>query len=371
MSLRITATTLLAFFSGALLSIGGGAMAVAQDWQAGAPASWAATVAAAKKEGTLVVAGRPEYAKALSDGFKRDTGLSVEFLQGEGREQLSRLAREIRAKQVTIDLLMGGQSLMTFVKDGQLKPVGPQLVLPGVTNPAMWTDGKIKWVDNDGQYLLQTSHEIFGKPVFNGDVIKPGEITNWQDLLKPQYKGKIAAWDPTQGAGQAATGYLIDVFGIDFVKKLFIDQQVNVTRVDRQLMEWVSRGAYPIGLGAVAVEVDRFRQSGVKNLVVAEMTDGPGAIIGGSSVIGQPAGAPHPNAATVFLNWYASQPAQQIYSQVKQVPSRRLDVTTEGIPDYVIPKPGVTYIDQYTEDWYLGKFLASYRDELIKALGGR
>ena len=345
--------------------------AIAQDWQANAPESWTKTVTAARLEGIVVVAGRPEFAQALSAAFKKDTGITAEFLEGEGREQLSRLAREIRANQVTIDLLMGGQSLLPFVKDGQLMPVGPQLVLPGVVDPAAWTDHKIKWVDKDGKYLLQTSHEIFGKPVFNSDIIKPGDITSWQDLLKPEYKGKIAAWDPTLGAGQAAAGYLIDVFGIDFVKRLFMQQDVKVTRVDRQLMEWLSRGAYPIALGAVAVEVGRFKEAGVKNITVGEMKDGPGAIIGGSSVIGEPTRAPHPNAATVFLNWYASKPAQEIYSQIKKVPSRRVDVTTEGIPDYVIPKPNVDYIDQYTEDWYMEKFLAKYRDELIDAVGGR
>ena len=371
MSPRAISRKLIAMVLGLAAGMLADRPALAQDWQANAPESWAKSLAAAKLEGQVVVAGRPEFAKELSEAFKKDTGVTAVFLEGEGREQLSRLAREIRANQVTIDLLMGGQSLLPFVKDGHLTPVRPQLVLPGVVDPAVWTDRKIKWVDKDGEYLLQTSHEIFGKPVFNSDVIKPGEITTWQDLLKPQYKGKIAAWDPTQGAGQAATGYLIDVFGIDFVKRLFIQQDVKVTRVDRQLMEWLSRGAYPIALGAVAVEVGRFRDSGIKNIAVGEMTDGPGAIIGGSSVIGQPARAPHPNAAAVFLNWYASRPAQEIYSKVKKVPSRRVDVTTEGIPDYVIPRPNVAYIDQYTEDWYMGKFLAKYRDELIAAMGGR
>lgn len=355
----------------ACVALWSGRVAIAQDWQAGAPEDWQRIVAAAKAEGKVVVAGRPEFAKPLSEGFKRDTGLNVDFLAGEGREQVSRLAREVRAGNVTIDLMFGGQSLLAFVNDRHLKPIKPQLILPGVTDSKVWTDGKIKWVDNDGQYLFQASHEIFGKPVFNTSIIKPGEITEWRDLLKPQYKGKIASWDPTLGAGQAAVGYLIDLFGIDFVKRLYIEQDVKITRDDRQLMEWVARGAYPIALGAVAVEVERFRQSGIKNITMGELTDGPGAIIGGSSVIGQPVGAPHPNAATVFLNWYASKPGQEIYSKAKQVASRRLDVASDGVPADVLPKPNVSYIDQYTEDWYMGKFVKQYRPALLEVLGGK
>ena len=76
-------------------------------------------------------------------------------------------------------------------------------------------------------------------------------------------------------------------------------------------------------------------------------------------------------AAAVFLNWYASQPGQLVYAQVWKIPSRRIDVQVAGIPDYVVPKKGVAYLDQYTEQWYLERYLGQYQNALVEALGGR
>src|SRR5581483_7769905 len=99
------------------------------------------------------------------------------------------------------------------------------------------------------------------------------------------------------------------------------------------------------------------------------MQDGPGAVLGGSSVVSEPKLAPHPNATAVFLNWYASQPGQQVFSTVWKTPSNRTDVHVDGIPDYVTPKPGVQYVDQYQEKWYLEKYLGQYQKALVDALG--
>ncbi|MCD6074895.1 MAG: hypothetical protein K0Q70_1778, partial [Rhodospirillales bacterium] len=54
--------------------------AVAQDWQAGAGDNWKQMLAAAKKEGTVVLVGPPTIGQPMSEGFKRDTGIDVEFL---------------------------------------------------------------------------------------------------------------------------------------------------------------------------------------------------------------------------------------------------------------------------------------------------
>jgi ABC-type Fe3+ transport system substrate-binding protein len=91
-------------------------------------------------------------------------------------------------------------------------------------------------------------------------------------------------------------------------------------------------------------------------------------VLGGSSVALLPKGVPHPNAATVFLNWYMSEPAQTIFAEIWQTPSRRVDVKVAGIPDYVVPKPGVAYLDQYSETWYV-QTRPKLIDEIVGVLG--
>jgi ABC-type Fe3+ transport system substrate-binding protein len=71
--------------------------------------------------------------------------------------------------------------------------------------------------------------------------------------------------------------------------------------------------------------------------------------------------APHANAAAVLLNWFASKEAQTIYAQNVLQPSRRADVIVKDVPDYLVPKPGVKYLDSYGYEFYAKK-----RPEVIK-----
>jgi ABC-type Fe3+ transport system substrate-binding protein len=348
------------------------ALAARADWQDGAGPDWQKLLEAGRKEGKVVVAGRPDLAVPMAAAFKRDTGIAIDYLGGEGREQLTRLAREMRAHQVTIDVIFGGQGMVPFVNGGFMKPIKPQLVLPSVLASKAWIGGHLKWVDKEDSYLFEAAEYVHGWPIWNSDLVKPGEIASWRDLMKPEFKGKITSFDPrVNGPGQAAASYLADLFGIDFIRRLYGEQQVVLSSTSRQMVEWVQRGTYLVALGVVPPDIEYFRKAGVKTIVVGSLADGPGALLGGSSVLAEPKDPPNPNAAAVFLNWYASQPGQALYSAIWKIPSRRTDVSLEGIPDYTVPKPGLTYIDQYTEQWYLERYIGRYQKALVEALGGR
>jgi ABC-type Fe3+ transport system substrate-binding protein len=364
--------TLLATASAFGLSVAAGVKpAAAADWQDGAGAEWAKVMAAAKREGKVVVAGHSALARVFADDFKRDTGIELEFLGGNTRELTARLQREVRAGSLTMDVSLGGGSeLLTLYPEGQLVAIKPQLMLPGVTDPKNWHNGRIKWMDTEGAYFFQGSNWVHAWSVVNTDRVKPGTVKSWKDYLKPEFKGRIAAYDPRSGGpGQAAAAYLVDVFGIDFLKQLHTGQEVVATRDGRQLIEWLVRGNYDVALGGVQIDVEQFRTR-IKTLQVPDLADGPGSVLGGFSVSKQPKNVPHPNAATVFHNWYASQPGQTAYTRVMLEPSTRADVDVPTVPDYVKPKPGVKYLDQYEEGWYRDQ-RPKVEKAITDALGGR
>jgi ABC-type Fe3+ transport system substrate-binding protein len=343
------------------------------DWQAGAGENWRQVLAAARKEGKVVVTGVAPLSPTISANFERDTGIPVEFVIGSPSDITTRLQREAKAGSVMVDVaLNGGAEFSTMYMPGYLQPIAPKLMLPGVTNPANFIGGKIKWFDNKQAYMMQVSNWVHAWVVINSNVIDISKIHNWSDLLKPEYKGKIAAYDPRLGGpGQSAGSYLTHQFGIDFVKRLYSGQEVTYTRDNRQLVEWAARGTYPIVLGAIQSEVDRFQKSGMKQLVVPTLADGPGTMIGGYSVVTMPKGIPHPNAATVFVNWMASRPGQITYASTMLESSTRVDSQIDAVPDYVRPKPGLKYtLDQYTEDWYKNE-RPKIAQALVDVLGGR
>ncbi|HXQ49916.1 MAG TPA: extracellular solute-binding protein [Stellaceae bacterium] len=346
-----------------------GAQSAASDWQAGAPPEWATVLAKARAEGQVTVAAFAALAEPMAAAFKRDTGIELNFLGGGTSQQSARLEAEARAKNLTIDILIGGgRELRPMMRDGMLEPVAPQLMLPGVA-PKNFREGKLKWMDNSSQFLLQGAEYVFGWLLVNKDMVDPAAIKSWRDLLDPKYHGKIASDDlRTPGPGQGSSAWIYNVFGIDYIKALFVDQAVTFTSDNRLLVENVARGITPIVFGAIQAQVERFRHEGFTNLAVVLPEDAPGYLTGGFSVLKEAKGVPHPNAATVFINWYMSRPGQEMYEAVMLETSRRTDIHT-GLPDYLVPRDGVKYYEAYNEEVYFS------RDAVVKlvseALGNR
>jgi ABC-type Fe3+ transport system substrate-binding protein len=349
----------------------GGAAASAEDWQAGAGPEWAKVLTAAKAEGKVTVAGHSALGDPFAAAFKRDTGITLEWLGGSPNELTQRLVREATANNLTIDVALGGGTELSLLyPKGGLAPIKPQLMLPGVKDGPQWVSGKTMWMDDEGQYFFRGSLYVVGWPLINTTVVKPESITSWKDFLKPEFKGKIAAYDPRSGGpGQGVAGYVAEVFGIPFLQQLYIGQEARYTREDQQLVEWVARGVHPVGFATIQSVVEKFRALNLPIQAIAPK-DGPGYLSSGFSVLKQAKGAPRPNAATVFINWYASKPGQEVYTRVMLEASTRTDVDVKELPDYVKPKKGIDYLDTYNGNWYV-KNRPEVAKAVLDALGGR
>ena len=334
---------------------------------------WAKIVAEAKKEGKVVVAGPPVrgLSQGLAEGLRKAYGINLEYLSLPSGEFSVRLEREAAAGRVSIDANIGGArgALLDEMPRGLLEPLADKLLHPEVANPKMWRGGKLKWVDNQRRYSLQTAEWVMTDLILNQDKADPNRIAVWADLLKPEWKGKIASYDPRRGGpGNAVARYLTHTFGDEFVVKLYKDQNVTFTLDLRQLVEWVARGTHPVALGAVQVMIERFRREGFP-IVRHFPKDGLGSLVGGYGTIVLTKGAPHPNAAIVFVNWFASRDGQEIFAREMMEPSLRTDVRQDIVPDYVVPKPGVDYkVDQYSENWMLN-LGPKVQKKLAEALG--
>jgi ABC-type Fe3+ transport system substrate-binding protein len=326
--------------------------AATTDWQDGAPPEWQRILAAARGEGRVTVAGFPGLAKAMSAAFKNDTGIQLDFFGGSSSEQSTRFEAEARAKNMTIDILLGGARELALKQEGMLNPIKSQFLLPGLA-AENFRGGRHKWMDNEQQYLLHGSEWVFGWALVNKDVIDPGEIKTWQDLLKPKFRGKIIAHDPrSPGPGQGATNFIYKAHGMDYIKAFFLGQEAKLTTDNRQVVDEVVRGVKPIAFASIQFHIEAFRKAGINNLEVILPEDYPGYLTSGFSVLKQAKGAPHPNAATVFINWYMSRPGQEVYQSVMLETARRNDVDKSKLPSYLVPREGVKYFEDYNEETY-------------------
>ena len=196
--------------------------------------------------------------------------------------------------------------------------------------------------------------------------MNPASIRSWSDLLKPEWKGQIASHDPRgAGAGQEVASYLVDKLGGKFIVDLYKVQEVALTRSYSQVADWIAQGKYQIGFAQVPDRIEALKKEGVA-LRAYSLQDAPGTLTGGFSVVSVFKGAPHANAATLFLNWVLSKQGQDALHRAQLYPSLRVDLPRDYVPDYTLPTAGLNYLDTYTEEFQVTRVkLAKQVGELI------
>jgi iron(III) transport system substrate-binding protein len=319
---------------------------------------------AASREGRVVVAGPglPGLRAGLSQGFQNATGIEVEYLGLSPGEAVARIDRESKAHATSIDVYISGvSSCWTMAERGQIDDAAPLLVDPAVTNPAAWRDGEMRLtkpspaLPRDFYCGLQTSEYVMTDLFVNSEMVPAEAIRSWKDLLKTEFKGKIAASDPRQpGPGQTTFAYLDKLFGDGFLRDLLLGQEVVFTADLRQLAEWVARGTYPVGIALVQATVEPLR---AQRLPIERVfpADGPGIRTGGFGSVQKIKDGPHPRASALFMNWFASREAQALYEREALEMSLRTD-TPHQVPDYVMPRAGIAYpVNDYDPDYFFNE----------------
>jgi ABC-type Fe3+ transport system substrate-binding protein len=344
---------------------------------AGNAAEWERVKQAARQEGRVVVTGPgfPGLRNALVEAFERTHGLTLEYLGLPGAESIARIDRESRVGRPSIDLYLGGfTGCWTMGERDQIEEITPLLVDPVAMNPAGWRHGKVKLLQSSPSMppnfdcALLFAEWVMTDLFVNSQLVPPDSIKSWQDLLKPEYKGKIASFDPrSAGPAQTTVPYLSRLFGIDYLRDLYVGQDVALTGDNRQLAEWVVRGTHPIGIALVQASVEPLRAERLP-LERVYPADGPGSVTPGFGSVMRIKNGPNPAAATVFVNWLASKEAQEIWEREMLEMSLRSDVSHQ-VPEYVTPRSGVAYpVDAADREQYF-TYGADARAALQQMLG--
>jgi iron(III) transport system substrate-binding protein len=314
--------------------------------------SWDETLAAARKEGKVVLLAPPETTarKTLPELFQKRYGITLEYIAGRSSKTATKLLAERTAGIYSADAVLAGIQTMSkiYYHNKMLAPLKPELVLPEVVGASNWKQGKPWFVDPEKEYVLRLYNTVTPLCYINMEQVKPGDLQSSKDLLDPKWKGKIAFMDPSvSGTGSNHAAELYTRLGADYVKKLFLGQKVVISRDRYQLTNWLIHGTYPIVFGAEAGDVARAHKQGLPVTALYELSDLPGELSGGDQ-LGLLSHAPHPNAAKVFVNWMATKEGIAAFGHALQFVPTRTD-TTASLPEEIVPKSGEDYFDPY--DW--------------------
>jgi ABC-type Fe3+ transport system substrate-binding protein len=314
--------------------------------------SWEQTVAAAKKDGKVVVAMSPsaELRKAMEEAFEKKFGIDVELSPGQGATQVTKIVSEARAGVAYYDIMLSGtSSTADLVEHGVTQPVDPYLLLPEVREPKNWWGGHM-YADKAKQFIYAPLAYVVVSLWYNKNFVKPGEIRTYDDLLHPKWKGKIGFQDPrVAGSGAGTWSFLWLIKGERFLEKL-AQQDMLILTDRRQLGEALSTGKVHITIGGVYYTYAPFIKAGLSlDSVIPEEGSYGSSGSGNLTLIKN---HPHPNAAKVFVNWFLGKEGQEMVTKTLEQATRRLDVETKWLRDGhgVVPAKDFLTMEQFLKN---------------------
>jgi len=300
------------------------------------PADWERTVAAAKKEGKVVVSVpvSAELRRGIEKVFKQRFGIEAELNVGRAAAVTGKIQQESKSGVPYFDVHMGGsESMITgLLSEGILAPLEPAMILKEIKDPSNWWGGHI-WLDNAKRYIYASQAYQVELIWCNTDYVKPEEIRSLNDLLNPKWSGKIGYLDPrTPGAGSSMWSFLLKLKGEEYLKKL-AGQKLFLSRDQRVLAESLARGKIALVAGLSYYSFLPFAKAGLPVKSVSTPRDEI-YVSGGSGNVAIIKAAPHPNATKVFINWFLGPEGQETYSRAMGQATRRLDVDTQWTKEF-------------------------------------
>jgi iron(III) transport system substrate-binding protein len=269
-------------------------------------------VAEAKKEGKVVIYGSMEtdIFEGIQQGFEKKTGIKVDYWRAAGATVLDRAVSEKRANRVGYDLVLNN--------------AGPMEIL--------LTEGALAKYDSPlaRNFPAEFQHPQLGPSyrmgivgiVYNKSILSPDKAPkSLEDLLKPEFKGKLAYPDPQRGAvaimWPMSLYKLMGKEGADkYLRDLAATKPVIVEGV-LPAAERVTTGETPvaitylkyvIGFGKKGAPLDYVRQD---------------KMLGHGHAIAMSNRAAHPNAAKAFLDYFYSDESLKVMAKFGEFVTRK------------------------------------------------
>ncbi|MDG4668428.1 extracellular solute-binding protein [Mycobacterium sp. 236(2023)] len=282
-------------------------------------------VEAAKAEGELnVIALPPDWANygAIIAAFTEKYGIKVNSAQPDASSQDEiNAANQQKGRSSAPDVFDLGQSVAL----ANTSMFAPYKVETFDDIPAAFKDADGTWVNDYGGYMS-----------IGFDASKVPPVTSIDDLLKPEYRGKVALnGDPTQ-AGAAFSGVLMVALsqggsaddiapGVEFFRKL--NEAGNFLPVD-PTPATIESGQTP-----VVIDWNYTNSSETKKLPSWTVVVPPEHPVAGYYYQAISKDAPHPAAARLWQEFLYSDEGQNLFAQGGVRPVRADNMSADGTLD--------------------------------------
>jgi iron(III) transport system substrate-binding protein len=304
-------------------------------------------VDAAKKEGGKVVvysSMESSISDGIAAGFKKKTGLEMDYWRGSSTKVLDRALSEHRAGKPLFDVAITiADPMFLMQREGVFAKY----------ESAAAADYPKALIDAN---LGPNYRTLLIGIVYNTNAIKPADAPkSFEDLVKPQFKGKVIMPDPTQHTTTTQwVASLPKLMGKDRADKFIRELAATKPILAESLLPPVERavsGEVPIAITLLHYTYV-FRQQGAP-LDYVRMPK----LLGDGNYVGLGNKAPHPNAGKAFIDYFLDDECMNLMSKLGEFVNRK------GI---VPPLEGVNKIEFVPMDRLDAKTYAEKKKEYQK-----
>ena len=258
-------------------------------------------IAAAQAEGELTVYGscEEEYLAAACEHFQELYGIKVNYQRLSTGEVQAKIEEE--KGNPSADVWFGGTTdpYNVLAKEDLLEPYAAQNASHLLSD--MYKDPDGKWY---GIYKGILGFMVNTDELTRMNLEAPAD---WQDLLKPEYKGLIWLSNyNTAGTAKLVINTMIQKYGHDEGIQYLVDLDKNIevyTKSGSGPSKNVGTGECVIGIGFLHDGITQIVDNGYDNVQLVIPSSGTSFEVGATAIF---KGAAHPNAAKLWIEYALS-----------------------------------------------------------------
>jgi len=267
---------------------------------------------AAAAEVVVYSARNEQLIKPLFDAYTKETGVAIKFVTDKEGPLMARLKAEGRNTPADVFMTVDAGNLWQAAEEGLLKPVVSKTLSANV--PAHLRDPGNEW------FGLSVRARTL---VYNSNKVKPGELTTYEDLASPKWKGRLCLRTSKKVYNQSLVATLIGEYGEPKTEAMVKGWVANLAAEpfpdDTKAMEAVAAGLCDV----TVVNTYYFGRLMEKkpNLPLAifwpnQNLKGNTGVHVNVSGAGVTRHAKHEAEAVKLLEWLSSEKAQNLYADV-------------------------------------------------------
>jgi len=251
--------------------------------------------------------------EALYQAFTEETGIEVNVLEGDSDQLIERIQREGVASPADVMITVDAGRLWRAEQEGVFQGIDSEVLAERLPDSMRHPEGK--WFG-----FSQRARAIF----YNPETVDPGEIASYEDLADPTLEGRVCIRSSNNIYNQSLLASLIAHHGAEEAEAWAQGVVDNMARDpeggDTDQIRGVASGECDIAVANHYYYVRLLKSDDAADREVAESVeihfpnqDGRGTHVnvGGAGVV---EGAPNKENAVRFLEFLASDQAQEIFA---------------------------------------------------------